>query len=445
MRRVVIVGFGTAGLRAALSAKAQNPGSNVIVVSEEQYLTYSRCGLPFVIGGDIKSFENLIVVSNAILQKSGIDLILGFRAIDVIGNTLYIDSIDGKESRQINFDSLVIATGSKPFIPHIKNVNINNVFTLRSIDDGIKIMKSLNNIRHFAIVGAGAIGLECAEAFSKRGLTVSVIELMPKVLPNILDHDMALLIQEDMVKHNVNLKLGKRVEEILGSNSVKGLVVNGEIIDCDAVLIATGVKADVVFAKNIGVELGSVAIKTDDFMETSKTGVYAAGDCVETKNLITSKPFTPYLGTVAYRQGNVAGANAAGGSMVFPGSLGSIVLRIFDYEIGFTGLTNEQAEKEGLNTIVSKVKWYTKAEYFPHHGDITVKLIFDANSRKLLGCQIVGTSDVAQRINLASMAISMGAKVDDLIKLDTCYSPPVADVIEPIVKASEIALKRFKK
>lgn len=440
-----MVGFGIAGLRAALSARAQDPNADIIVVSEEPYLTYSRCGLPFVLGGDIENFENLILASKNMLIMLKINLMLGFRAIDVIGNTLYIDSVDGRESKQINFDSLIITTGSKPFIPPIKNINLENVFTLRSIDDGIRIMKSLKNIKRFAIIGAGAIGLECAEAFSKRGLSVSVIELATKVLPNILDQDMASLVHEVVMRHNVNLKLNGKVKEILGVKKVEGLVVDDEIIECDAVLIATGVKANVTFAKNIGIELGSLAIKTNEFMETSKAGIYAAGDCAETINLVTSKPFTPYLGTVAYRQGNVAGFNAAGGSVKFLGSLGSVVLKIFDYEIGSTGLTVEQAEKEGINVITGKAKGHTKAEYYPSHGDIIIKLVFDSSTRRLLGCQIVGKSDVAQRINFLSAAISMKAKVDDVINFDTCYSPPVADVIEPIIRASEIALKKFKK
>jgi len=445
LKRIAIVGFGTAGLRAALSAKSQDSSVSVTVVSEEPYLTYSRCGLPFVIGGQIESFEKLVVASRNMLLKLGVELMLGFRAVDAIGDTLYVEKVDGGESKQIKFDSLIVATGSRASLPPIRNLNVNNVFTLRGIDDGIKIVNALEKVRHFVVVGAGAIGLECAEAFLRRGIKVHVVELMPKVLPSILDDDMASILHESIVKHNVTLKLSGRVSEVLGSNTVEGVVVNDEVIDCDAILVSTGVKANVDFAKKIGLEIGSYAIKTNEFQETSKAGVYSAGDCAETKHLITLKPFAPYLGTVAYRQGNIAGTNAAGGSMRFNGALGSIVLKIFDYEVGATGLNVEQAEREGMKVIVGKAKWYTKAEYYPSHGDLTVKVVFDANNGRLIGGQIIGVSDVAQRINLLSALISMGATVDNIVNLDTCYSPPVADVIEPVVRASEIALKKFRR
>jgi len=445
LKRIVIVGFGTAGLRAALSAKSQDPSVSVTVISEERYLTYSRCGLPFVIGGQIDSFEKLMVVSRNMLLRLGLDLMLGFRAVDVIGDTLYVEKVDSGEIKQIKFDSLIVATGSQSYLPPIRNLNLNNVFTLRSIDDCVKIINALGKVKHFVIVGAGAIGLECAEAFLRRGIKVHVVELMPKVLPNILDDDMASILQESIVKHNVTLKLNGRVNEVLGSNTVEGVVVNDEIIDCDAVLVSTGVRANVDFAKKIGLEIGSYAIKTNEFQETSKAGIYSAGDCVETRHLITSKPFTPYLGTVAYKQGNVAGVNAAGGSMKFHGTLGSMVLKVFDYEIGATGLNVEQAEKEGIKVIVGKTKWYTKAEYYPSHGDLTVKVIFNADNGRLIGGQIIGVSDVAQRVNLLSALISMKAIVDDVVNMETCYSPPVADIIEPVVRASEIALKKFRK
>ncbi|MCS7097089.1 MAG: FAD-dependent oxidoreductase [Candidatus Methanomethylicia archaeon] len=447
MKKIVVIGFGPAGLRASLSAKAQDSSSSITVISEEPYLTYSRCGLPFVISGDIESFDKLMISKNIIL-RSNIELMLGFKAIDAISDTLYIENIKSGETKQLKFDSLIIATGSRVAIPPIKNLdkylNSENVFTLRSIDDGIKILKLINKVKHLIIIGAGAIGLEAAEAFSKRGVMIDVIELMPKVLPTILDDDMALLIHENMIKHNIGLRLNSRVNEVFGSNRIEGVIVNNSNISCDSLLIATGVKSCVEFAKTINLELGSMAIKTNELQETSKANIYAAGDCAETRHLITSEPFVPYLGTVAYRQGNVAGVNAAGGFMRFQGALGSIVLKIFDYEVGATGLTVEKAENSGFKPVVGKVKWYTKAEYYPSHGDIIVKLVFDENTRRLIGGQIIGVSDVAQRVNILATAISLHATVDDLIKLDTCYSPPVADVIEPIVKASEIAFKKFR-
>ncbi|MEM2136330.1 MAG: FAD/NAD(P)-binding oxidoreductase [Candidatus Methanomethylicia archaeon] len=289
MKNIAIIGFGTAGLRAALSARSQDPSANVTVISEEKYLTYSRCGLPFVLSGEIKSFDDLFVISRHTLARSNINLLLGFRAVDIIGDTLYIEN--GKESKQLHFDSIIFATGSRVLIPPISGVNLNNVFTLRNIDDGLKIINSISNLKHIVIVGAGAIGLECAEAFYKRGLSITIVELMPRILPNILDEDMAKIVQERIINSNIKLIVGKKIEEIYGSSVVEGVSIDGENIPCDAVLIATGVKANVNLAKNIGLNIGTMGIKTNMFQETSKASIYAAGDCAETRHLITSKPY----------------------------------------------------------------------------------------------------------------------------------------------------------
>jgi len=444
VRRVVVVGLGPAGLWSAISARVADPSAEVVVISDEKYLTYSRCGLPFVIGGEIGGFDELIITSIDKLKSLRIQVSLESKVVDVSGDEVIYER-EG-EVHRIKFSSLVIATGSKPFIPPIPGIDVSGVYSLKTIDDGLMISEAVRRARKALVIGAGAIGLEVAEALVRRGLEVVVAEIMPRVLPTILDGDMAKILGEAIRSSGVQLMLNSKVEEILGDSKVKCALVGGVEVPCDIVIVATGVRPNIELARKIGVSIGVAGgIETDEFMRTSIEGVYAAGDCAETKHLVTGKPFTPLLGSVAYRQGKVAGANASGASLRFHGSLGSTVLKVFGCEVGSTGLTLEQAKIEGIRVVVGKVKWLTKAEYYPGAREITVKLVFNADDGKLIGGQIVGGEAVGQRVNLLAAAISCGMDAESLASIDTCYSPPVADAIEPICRAAEIALKKLRK
>lgn len=443
MDSIVVVGLGPAGLWSAISARMTNRSVRVTVVTDEEFLTYSRCGLPFVIGGEIKGFEDLIITSMKYLKSIGIKILTRCRAIEVDDENLLVEH-DGYVER-INFSSLIFATGSRPFVPPIPGRDLDGVYTLRTIRDGMKIVDEAGKARNVMVVGAGAIGLEVAEALSKLGLNVILVEIMPRVLPAILDDDMARLLHR-RISSKVNLMLDSRVEEIVGDDRVREVVVNGRHFPCDFVVMATGVRPNVDLAETAGVNIGKLGgIVTDKRMQTSNSRMYAAGDCAETFHLITKKPFLPLLGTVAFRQGRVAGVNAAGGLAWYHGALGSTVLRVFGVEVGFTGLTASQAVEEGFNVVVGKVKWKTRAEYYPGARDITVKLIFNGDNGRLIGGQIVGGEAVAPRVNMLATAMTCGMDVEGLVSVDTCYSPPVADTIEPIVRAAEVALRKFKK
>jgi len=444
MQSIVVVGMGPAGLWAAVSAKMTNRSAEVIVVTDEEFLTYSRCGLPFVLSGEIETFEDLIITSMRYLKSLDIKVLTKSRALEVDDEKILVEHNGYVE--KINFSSLVFATGSRPFVPPIPGRDLDGVYTLRTIRDGMKIADEARNARNVVIVGAGAIGLEVAEALSKLGLNVTLVEIMPRVLPAILDDDMARILHRRISNTKVNLMLNSRVEEIVGDGRVKEVIVNGDSYPCNFVVMATGVRPNVDLARTAGIAIGRFGgIVTDERMQTSNEQMYAAGDCAETVHLITKKPFLPLLGTVAYDQGKVAGVNAAGGSSYYRGALGSTVLKVFGVEVGFSGLTVNQAVKEGFNVIVGKVKWKTKAEYYPNAKDITVKLVFNADDGRLIGGQIIGEEAVAPRVNMIATAMTCGMNAEDLASVDTCYSPPVADTIEPIVRAAEVALRKFKK
>jgi NADH oxidase (H2O2-forming) len=339
----------------------------------------------------------------------------------------------------------VITTGAGPFIPPIKGREKNGVYVVRTIDDGEKINKSIETAKSAVIIGAGLIGLEVAVACLERGLKTTVVEFLPYVLPVLLDKEMADRVQKMLEEKGMNIIVGKGAEEILGTDKVTGVRVAGEEIPADVVVVATGVRANTELATNAGVALGETrGIKTNLKMETNIKDVYTAGDCAETINLITLRPTMSQLGTTAVKQAKVAGINAAGGYSTFKGALGSWITRLFDTEIGGTGLTDFFAARAGIETVSGTIVSKTRADYFPGALPIRIKLIAEKETTKIIGAQIIGGEEVTQRINALSFAIQNEMTLQELAKAETCYAPPVNETWEPMVLAAEMALRRLR-
>jgi NADH oxidase (H2O2-forming) len=443
-KRVVVVGGGAAGLEAALSARRTSREAEVTVINAEPRPAYSRCALPFVIGGDVEGFDKIIVYKPEFYRMMRIGLKLNTTAVDVDPGAKVVRAVGpGGREESIPYDSLIIATGAKAAVPPIKGVDKKGVYTLRTIDDASAILQEAHKAGSAAIVGAGLVGLETAEALVRRGVRVVVVEALGQVLRSILDEDMAKLVQASLAAHGVRLMLNAKVDEVLGGDHVEAVAVGGERIEAGLVVIAMGVRADTDLAVKAGCRLGPTGgIKVNARMETTVPDVYAAGDCVESIHLVSKQPTLCQLGTVAVRQGRVAGVNAAGGYATFPGVLGSTVSKIFDVEVGFTGLTEWQAKQAGFKVAVGSASWRTRAEYYPGGRDIRVKLIFESESMKLIGAQIVGGEGVAPRVDALSLAIQAGMTAYELSKADTCYTPPLADAWSPVTLAAEAALRR---
>jgi NADH oxidase (H2O2-forming) len=294
-------------------------------------------------------------------------------------------------------------------------------------------------------MGAGLIGLETGVAFIERGLKVTLVEMLPQILPAMLDADMAKLVQEHLQEKGLNILTEKPVEEFLGDDKVTAIIAGGEKIEADLFLSAFGVRANTKLAIEAGIPLGeSKAIKTNSKMETDVPDVYAVGDCAEAPNLITHKAVCAQLGTIAVRHGKVAGANAAGSYSQLPGVLASAVTRLFDIEAGVTGLTEVVAKRAGIEVVKGAIGSKTKADYYPGALPIKVKLIVEKESQRIIGAQIVGGEEVTQRINALSFAIQKDMTVRELAKADTAYAPPLNETWDPMVLAAEMILMRFR-
>ncbi|MEM2118941.1 MAG: FAD-dependent oxidoreductase [Candidatus Bathyarchaeia archaeon] len=446
-RRIVIIGAHAAGVDAASAARKVDRTAEITLLTDEKHPGYSRCGLPFVIGGHIENFSNLIVFSQPYFQMMKINLRTETRAtaINVANKTVDIQTKDGK-AETLNYDSLIIATGASSFMPPIKGKEKQGIYSLRTLEDGAAIDAAVRNGAKTALVmGAGLIGLETAIGLQERGLNVTVVEMLPQVLPQMLDADMAKAVQEMLQEKGINIVVGKAVEEIIGDEKAKGIIAGGQQYNADLIVSAFGVRANTQLAQNAGIALGDTkAIKTNARMETSAKDVYAVGDCAESTHIVTQKPALMQFGTVAVRQGKVAGINAAGGYALFTGVLGSAVSRLYETDIGSTGLTETAAQRARIETVTGTITSKTKADYYPGALPIKVKLVVEKESQKIIGAQIIGGEEVTQRINAISFAIQKQMTVRELAKADTAYAPPLCETWEPMVLAAEMVLMKLR-
>ncbi len=446
-KRIVIIGAHAAGVDAASAARKTDRTAEITLITEEKNAGYSRCGLPFVLGGQIPSFSSLIVFPPSFYQMMKLTLKTETRVTAVNTGNKTIDTADktGK-TETISYDSLIMATGASPFMPPIKGKEKQGIHSLRTLEDGERIDQAIKNGAKTAVVmGAGLIGLETAIAFHERGLKTTVVELLPQILPLMLDADMAKLVQEILQQKGINILTSRGVEEFLGEEKVAGIVAGGEQITADLFVSAFGVRANTQLAANAGIALGDTkAIKTNARMETSVKDVYAIGDCAEATHIVTLKPALPQLGTVAVRQGKVAGINAAGGYALFTGVLGSAVTRLFDTDVGVTGLTETAAQRARIETVTGSIASKTKADYYPGALPIKVKLVVEKESERIIGAQIIGGEEVTQRINAISFAIQKQMTVRELAKADTAYAPPLCETWEPLVLAAEMVLMKLR-
>ena len=446
-RRVLIIGANASGVEAASAARKKDRTAEITLVTQEKNAGYSRCGLPFVIGGQIPKFSDLIVYPPAYFQMLKLNLRTETKAtaINTKDKTVNITTKEGA-FEVLPYDALIIATGADSFMPPIKGKEKQGILSLRGIEDGEKIDEAIKaGAKSAVIMGAGLIGLEVGVGLMERGLKVTVVEMLPQILPQLLDADMAKLVQEHLEQKGMHILTSKGVEEFLGENKVTAVKAGGETIEADLFISAFGVRANTKLAVEACIPLGPTrAIKTNGRMETDVKDVYAVGDCAEAPNIITHQPMCSQLGTIAVRQGKVAGTNAGGDYSQFSGILASAVTMLFEIEAGNTGLTETAAQRNRIEVVTGTISSKTKADYFPGAKPIKIKLVVEKESQRIIGGQIIGGEEVTQRINCLSFAIQKGMTVRELAKADTAYAPPLCETWEPMVLAAEMVLMKLR-
>lgn len=443
MRHVVIVGFESAGLTAASAARMTNRTARITVIERRSYAVYHPCGIPFAIGGEVPDIGRLVEPAPP-LENVDVRTATEAIALDVRNRTVEVSTIRARRSESLEYDALVLATGGYAFKPPIPGIDLGNVYSVKTIEDGQAIISALRRAKRAAVVGAGPIGIETAAALRERGLGVTIVEALPSVLPGMLDPDMADLVVELLQVKGIDVLCGQVVQEIRGDERVRSIVAGGQELPVDLVIIATGVKPEVRLAREAGIQLGgSGGIRVDKYLRTSAADVYAAGDCAESFCLITKRPILSQLATTAIRMGKVAGINAAGGKAIFEGTLNTVVTCAYGLEVASTGLTTQSAREAGIDPITGRIRAMNRPRYYPGAEPIVVKLLVEPSEHRIIGGQVLSTEGAAERINLLALAIKEGMTVEELAQIEYCYAPPVSDCIEPLVVAAEAILRKL--
>ncbi|MCR8746518.1 CoA-disulfide reductase [Romboutsia lituseburensis] len=429
--RVIIIGAVAAGMSAAAKLKRMQPEYEVVVYEKGDVVSFGACGLPYFVGGFFDDPNNMIARSPEKFRETGIDLKIFNEVIDVDVNNkkVTVRNLETGTEFEDFYDKLMVATGASSIIPPIKNVKLENVSTLKSMADGIKVKELLNKEenKNVVIIGAGFIGLEAVEAAKKLGKNVTVFQATDRILEQVFDKEITDVLEEEIKKHGVDLRLEELVSELVGETKVEKVITNKGEVDADVVIIATGVRPATAFLKDTGIDmLPNGAIIVDEFGKTSVEDIYSAGDCATIKNIVTGQDTYVPLATGANKLGRIVGENLAGANNSFQGSLGSSCLKVMDMEAGSTGITENQAKKLGLDVKVKFISDFNQTNYYPGRDQIYVKLVYDAKTKVLLGGQVAGFKDAVQRTNVIAAAIFGKLTTNQLGMLDLCYAPPFA-------------------
>lgn len=432
--KVVVIGGGAAGMSAASRVKALKPEWDVMVFEETSLVSHAPCGIPYVVEGLSEPSHLVYYPPEFFREKRGIDLHINARVVEAGDGFVRVEE-DGRE-KNYEWDKLIIATGALPKTPPFKGLDLENVFTVRHPAHAEKLKRAVEKAENVVIIGAGYVGIEMAEAAAARGKKVTVIEFLDQPLPN-LDRDVADVVREKIAER-VELKLGERVEEFEGDGKVRRVITDKGEYTADVVIVATGVRANTELAEQIGCRIGETrAIWTDSRMQTSIENVYAAGDCAETVHMITKKRVWIPLAPPGNKMGYVAGMNAAGSNIEFPGVLGTQLTKFFELEIGATGLTEKTARAEGYDVKTATIKAKTRVHYYPGGKDTMLKVVADKNTNRILGAQLLG-SEVAMRVNVFAAMIQAGFTTKDAFFADLGYAPPFTPIWDPIVVSARI-------
>ena len=429
--RVIIVGGVAAGMSAAAKLKRMKPDYEVVVYEKTDVVSFGACGLPYFVGGFFDDANEMMVRTPQEFRETGIDLNIlhEVAGVDVHNKKVIVKNLETGVEFEDSYDKLMIATGASSVIPNIKNIQLENVSTLKSMSDGIKVKELLNKKenKNIVIIGGGFIGLEVVEAAKNLGKNVTVLQFGSRILEQVFDKEITDILEEQIRKHDVDLRLEESALELVGKTKVEKVITNKGEFDADVVIIATGVRPTTEFLKDSGIEmLPNGAIIVDEFGKTSIEDIYAAGDCATIQNIVTGKDTYVPLATGANKLGRIVGENLAGANNKFQGSLGSSCLKVMDMEAASTGLTEEQAKKLELDFKVKFISDFNQTSYYPGKDKIYVKLVYDAKTKVILGGQVAGFKDAVQRTNVIAAAIFGKMTTSQLGMLDLCYAPPFA-------------------
>lgn len=438
--KILIVGGVAGGMSAATRLRRLNENAEIIVFEKGPYVSFANCGLPYYVGGEIAEREKLIVQSaKALKNRFNLEVRENSEVIAIDSEGKKVTVVSNGESYVESYDKLILSPGAKPLIPQIKGLNqATNVFSLRNIPDVDKIMTYLKAKapKSATIIGAGFIGLEMAENLAKRGLSVTIVEKAPHVLPTI-DREMAAFVNEELIKNNLSVMTNRGAVEFKNDEI---LLDNGESLQSDLTILSVGIQPETSLAKSAGIKLGlRNAILVDEHYETSVKDIYAVGDAIVVKNQLGQDALIS-LASPANRQGRQVADIISGLPIKNRGSLGTAIVRVFDLQVASTGLSEFQLRGLKINHKIVHVTANNHAGYYPDVTSIVLKLIFEPESGKIFGAQAIGKEGVDKRIDILSTAIKAKLTVFDLPELELTYAPPFDSAKDPVNMAGYAAI-----
>ena len=440
--KLVVIGGDAAGMSAASKVRREQPDFEIIVFEKSEFTSYSACGIPYFISGKVENLEELIVRSPSEFVKKykiQVKTLHEVLEVDTDNNKVLVHNYNDKTQFWESYDQLLIATGGKAFCPDVKNHTADGIFGIQTLNSGKKVDAFItkHEPKKAVIVGGGYIGLEMAEALILKGIDVTIINRSKEVM-STLDPDMGKKVHDVLQNLGVtiyNLESLDYFEEKDGI--VTAVVTDKKTIKTDLVILGMGTAPNTSFLAKSKIKLSDKkAIKVNRFQQTNIKNVWAAGDCAETKNLVSKKPFYIALGTVANKTGLVAGTNIAGGTLKFPGVVATAVCKICVFEIARTGLLEKECKELKIDFVSTVIKSKTRAHYYPEAKDIFVKLIAEKKTGTLLGGQIIGEEGAAKRIDVLATVLFNKLTLQNIIDLDLSYAPPFSPVWDPVQTAA---------
>ncbi|MFE2815692.1 FAD-dependent oxidoreductase [Streptomyces nigra] len=448
--RLVVIGGDAAGMSAASQARRLRDAGELEIVAFERghFTSYSACGIPYWVGGDVAGPERLIARTAEEHRARDIDLRLRTEVteIDVAGRRVRARDLDSGDESWTSYDKLVIATGARPIRPDMPGVDAPGVHGVQTLDDGQALLDTLarTKARRAVVVGAGYIGVEMAEALINRGYEVTVVNRGSEPM-STLDPDMGRLVHEAMEGLGITMVDDAEVTKILTGDDghVRAVATEDAEYPADVVVLGIGVRPETTLARAAGLPLGEHGgLLTDRAMRVrGLTDVYAGGDCVEVLDLVSGQERHVPLGTHANKHGQVIGANVGGGYATFPGVVGTAVSKVCDLEIARTGLREKDARRAGLRYVTATIESTSRAGYYPGASPMTVKMLAELRTGRLLGVQIVGREGAGKRVDIAAVALTAGMTVEQMTSLDLGYAPPFSPVWDPVLVAARKASK----
>lgn len=445
---VLVIGGVAAGTKTAAKLKRENRDFNVTLITKGENISYAGCGLPYYVGGVIEDKSDLIVnTPKSFSQLTQVEVKTSVEALEIDRDKKIVKAFDiqNKEEIIFNYDKLVIATGADPIKPPIEGIDLEGVYYMRTPDDAIAVREVVetNNVKRAVVVGGGFIGLEVAENLHEMGVKTTLVEAMDHIMPGF-DDEVSSYVENELIENGIMVLTGERLTSIEGDEKVSKVRTDKRAMKADMIVMSVGIRANSNIAETCGLELeANKTIKVNEYMQTNDENIYAVGDCVTVKNILSGKPAWSPMGSSANKEGRCLAKTLAGKKTEFNGVLGTGIVKLLNLNAARTGLTEKEALNLGYNVESVLVPIDDKAHYYPDSKMIIIKLISDKDNKKVLGAQVFGEGNVDKHIDVISTAITFNATINDLQNLDLAYAPPFSTAIHPVGHAANILLNKI--